>query len=203
MQSATTEIIETDRRSFQRTPVALFGRCLFSNDIEIPCHAINISPGDAGLIAAHSPMLGDHVIVYLDHVGRIEGNAFRLFDGGFAMLINGTSRKREKLAARIEWVKAHKEFHLDDNRRENRIVPRQTNSQLKMPDGRTYPVEIIDISLSGAAIAIDVKPALGNTVWLAGMEGIVIRHMLEGIAIRFSGASNRSGLVDMLSPEFS
>ena len=46
---------------------------MLPNQLEIPCQAVDISPGGAGLISAHVPQLGDHAIIYLDHVGRIEG----------------------------------------------------------------------------------------------------------------------------------
>ena len=103
MQSAAANSTETERRAYERVPVSVFGRCLLANQLEIPCQAINISPGDVGFVAAHLPALDEHVIVYLDHVGRLEGKVVRHFEGGFALLLINTPRKREKLAARIEW----------------------------------------------------------------------------------------------------
>lgn len=179
--------IEQDRRHWERVALPLFGRCMLPNKLEIPCQAVNISPGDAAIIAAHLPQIGDLVIIYFDHLGRIEGTAIRHFKGGFAITIHGTERKREKLATRIEWMKEH----LGDPdtghelRRHNRIEPRNNNSEIKLEDGRTYPIKIIDISLSGAALEVDVRPALGEMVWLAGMQGKVVRHFAEGIAMEF------------------
>ena len=185
---------ETNRRSYERTPVALFGRCLMPSQLEIPCQAIDISPGDVGVISAHTPELGDAIILYLDHVGRLEGQCARVFEGGFAITIDCTSRKREKLSARIEWLKAHKQFLLDDQRAHDRIEPENPNSELRLSDGRHYPIKIIDISLSGAAIECDVKPAIGSKVSLAGMSGAVVRHFAEGVGIRFAVVADRTGL---------
>ena len=193
-QAAAVSPTETEKRRYQRTPVALFGRCLLNNDLEIPCQAVDISPGDVSFVSAHKPRINEHVIVYLDHVGRIEGPATRHFDGGFCMEIECTPRKREKLSARIEWLKAHKEFKIDDQRRFERIEPRELNSQLKLPDGRSYPIQIIDISLSGAAVAVDVKPAVGSVVWLAGMQGTVVRHFAEGIGLDFINIAQHATL---------
>ncbi len=144
-----------------------------------------MSPGDVGLVAAHLPMIKDHVIIYLDHVGRIEGNVTRLYDGGFAMTINCTPRKREKLAASVEWLKAHSEFGDQEHRRHERIEPANKNTEIRLEDGRCYPVEIIDISISGAALETDVKPALGSFVTFSGLNGKVVRHFAEGIAVEF------------------
>lgn len=194
LQAAVDYQIDTDRRHFERTKVALFGRCLIAENLEIPCQATDISPGDVAVIAAHSPRINDHIIIYLDHVGRVEGKTQRMFDGGFAMSIDATPRKREKLTARIEWLKSHYSFGLEDAREHARIVPRDTNSVLKLSDHRSYPVEILDISLSGAAVAIDVKPAIGSPVSLAGMNGKVNRHFPEGIALEFSTPSTSSAM---------
>ncbi len=199
MSATPTPEKETERRAYERTPVAIFGRCLLENSLEIPCQAINISPGDVGVIAGHTPKLGEHIIMYLDHVGRLEGEVARLYKGGFAMRINGTPRKREKLAANIEWLKSNKEFGVEDNRRHDRIVPRDTNSEIKLSDNRVYPIEIIDISLSGAAVKVDVKPAIGSHLTLAGMQGQVVRHFSEGIAIEFAKAAP----LDVIEKKFS
>ena len=152
-----------------------------------------------GIIAGHSPQIGEHIIIYLDHVGRLEGDVTRLYDGGFAMNIMGTPRKREKLAARIEWIKTHKEFGVEENRRHERMEPRTTNSEIKLNDGRAYPIEIIDISLSGAAIKSDVKPAIGTHLSLAGMQGQVVRHFAEGIAIEFAKVAPMNELEENFS----
>ncbi len=189
MNASIAPVTDQDRRAYERLPVAIFGRCLLANTLEIPCQATSISPGDVDVVAAHSPELGEHIVMYLDHVGRLDGEIINQFDGGFAMAINGSPRKREKLAARIEWLKSHSEFGLEDNRRHERITPRNANSEIKMADGRSYPIEIIDISLSGAAIKTDVKPAIGTHLTLSGMQGQVVRHFAEGIAIEFAKAA--------------
>jgi hypothetical protein len=59
-------------------------------------------------------------------------------------------------------------------------------SVLQLTDGRQYQCRIIDLSLSGAAIEIDVKPALGVQVTLGTMRGQIVRHFEEGVAIEFA-----------------
>jgi hypothetical protein len=176
---------DPERRAFERVAVSVFGRCLLPNKLEIPCQAINMSPGDVHLVAAHLPKIKETVIVYLDHIGRLEGKVIRLYDSEFSMTIECTPRKREKLAASIEWLKAHTEFGGIENRRHERIEPENRNTEIKLEDGRSYPVEIIDISISGAALETDVKPALGSAVTFSGLKGKVVRHFSEGIAVEF------------------
>jgi len=175
-----------NRRAFERTPVAIFGRCMFENKLEVPCQAINMSPGDLAAIAATLPKIGEKPVIYLDNIGRLSGEVVRLFEGGFAMTIEGTPRKREKLASQIAWLRENVKFGNSDLRRHERIVPRQKASEIRLDDGRAYPIEIIDISLSGAAVKSDIRPALDTPVSLGGMQGRVVRHFPEGIAIQFA-----------------
>lgn len=138
------------------------------------------------IASAHVPRVGEHLIVYLDHVGRLEGNIESTSKSGFVMSIFGSDRKREKLAERIEWLKENHHFSTHADRRHDRIQPTNKNSMIRLDDGRTYPVEIIDISLSGAAFSAPVQPAIGTSISLAGMQGKVVRLFDDGIAIEFA-----------------
>ena len=58
---------------------------------------------------------------------------------------------------------------------------------LTMPDGRVYECEILDISLSGAAIKVPVIPSIGTQVTLGRTRGTVTRiHDMRGVGIQFS-----------------
>jgi hypothetical protein len=60
-------------------------------------------------------------------------------------------------------------------------------STIQLADGRSaINCRIIDLSLSGAAVELDVKPALGTHVTLGTMRGQVVRHFEDGIAIEFA-----------------
>ncbi|CLR02959.1 Uncharacterised protein [Mycobacterium tuberculosis] len=56
----------------------------------------------------------------------------------------------------------------------------------------------MDLSLSGAAIDIDIRPALGTAVRLGSMRGRVVRHFMEGVAIEFSSVQSRETLTEFL-----
>ena len=64
------------------------------------------------------------MVAYIDHIGRIEGKIVRAFDGGFAMSINATARKRDKLAAKLTWLANRHELNLPEDRRHDRVTPK-------------------------------------------------------------------------------
>jgi len=102
------------------------------------------------------------------------------------MNVVATERKKDKLAARLAWLAGRQKNGLPEDRRHERITPRNPVTVLHLMDGRHYECRIIDLSLSGAAVEIEVRPALGLQVVLGTMRGEVVRHFDEGVAIEFA-----------------
>ena len=179
------ELSDTEMQ-FQSVELTLFGRFMMQDKREFPCQVQSMSSGSATLITPHIGDIGERIIAYVDHVGRLEGKIIRVFNGGFAMTVNATTHKRDKLAAKITWIANRHELSLPEDRRHERIAPSRNITQIKLEDGRNYDVRIIDLSLSGAAIEMDVRPAIGTLMWLGNMRGRVVRHFDEGVAIEFA-----------------
>jgi hypothetical protein len=175
-----------EKRNFQRVRVNIYGRFMLEDRTEHPCQVIDMSPGNAALRCDRIGVPGEKVIAYLDHIGRIEGIITRTMADGFAMTIVASDRKRDKLAAQLTWLANKHELALPEDRRHERVTPRVTMSSLQLTDGRQYRCRIIDLSLSGAAVEIEVRPAIGVQVTLGSMRGQVVRHFEDGIAIEFA-----------------
>lgn len=184
----------TNNRSFNRVVINLTGRIMLANLNEYECKAIDMSPGDIHIQCGALPMLGERVVAYIEHIGRIEGTVAKLVDHGFVATLNATDRKREKLAAQLTWLANKRELGLPEDRRHERVTPRNNRSELGLNDGRIYPCRILDLSMSGAAVEIDVRPALGTPVRLGHMRGRVVRHFQEGVAVEFTNVLSRENL---------
>ncbi len=174
-----------ERRRFQRVKVHLLGRYMLPDRREFPCQVINMSPGGLALLAPGIGNVGDRVVAYLDHIGRVEGKITRIIDNGFAMTIGATPRKRDKLAAQLTWLANRDILNLPEDRRHDRIVPRNPIAVLTLEDGTKMPCRIIDLSLSGAAIAAENRPPLKSTVLLGRVQGRVVRNLEDGFALEF------------------
>lgn len=175
-----------ERRRHQRVKVDLSGRYMLSDKNEYGCFVVDMSPGGVLLNAPQTGQLGEHVIAYVDHIGRLEGKIARIFDGGFAMTIEASMRKKDKLAAQLTWLANRKALNLPEDRRHERILPKHPDSQITMPDGRSYRCRILDLSLSGAAVMLEVRPEIGTQLMLGRVRGRVVRHVENGIAIEFA-----------------
>ena len=180
---------------FQRVKVSLLGRYMLSDRREFPCQVLEMSPGDAVVIAPISGGPGEKVIAYIDHLGRIEGDVTDTIDGGFKMDVVATLRKRDKMAAQLTWLANKDLLNLPEDRRHERVVPDNRHSTVVLDDGRRYNCKIIDISLSGAAIELAVRPAMGTPVTLGRMRARVVRHFGDGVAVEFVSAQEMLNVV--------
>jgi hypothetical protein len=175
-----------ERRRHHRVRVALLGRYMLPNRQEYPCQTVDMSPGGVLLTAPVKGAVGERVIAYLEHIGRIEGEVARHVSDGFAVALSATPRKRDKLAAQLTWLANRDALGLPEDRGHERIVPRQFTTIMRLANGRELAVRLIDISRSGAAISMEKPLDIGTSVTLGRTAGKVVRHLQGGIAVEFT-----------------
>jgi hypothetical protein len=177
-----------ERRRHARVKVALLGRYMLSNRTEFPCQSIDMSVGGLAITAPVKGRIGERVIVYLEHIGRIEGDIARHTADGFGMTVIATSRKREKMAAQLTWLANRAALGLPEDRRHDRVQPKATRIMLTLSDGTEVPVKMLDVSLSGAAFSADVKLLITDPVILGKTQAKVVRKFEGGYAVEFQKA---------------
>ena len=195
--------LSEERRRHQRVRIDLLGRLMLENRQEYPCRIVNMSPGGAAIMAEVPGKVGERVIAYVDHLGRLEGKITRVFEGGFAMSIGATPRKREKLAAQLTWLANRQMLNLPEDRRHGRFAPRNPLARLILADGRNVRCRVIDLSQSGAAISIhpDMRPEVGSMVTIGKTQGRVVRHIDDGFALEFTRLQHPDFVEDSVTGE--
>ena len=192
-----------ERRKHQRVKVNLLGRYMLADRREYPCQVINMSPGGIAFMAPVAGEVGDRVIAYVDHLGRLEGKIARTFQNGFAMTIAATSRKRDKLASQLTWIANRHILNLPEDRRHGRFAPRNPLARLILADGRNVACRVIDLSQSGAAISIQphLRPEVGAMVTIGKTQGRVVRHIDDGFALEFTRLQHPDFVEDSVTGE--
>jgi hypothetical protein len=112
------------------------------------------------------------------------------------MSIAATQRKRDKLAAQLTWLANRHILNLPEDRRHDRIVPRDPRTVMVLDNGTSIPCRIVDMSLSGAAVATADKPEVGALVMLGKTQARVVRHVDDGVAVEFTRMQNPDFLED-------
>ena len=186
LQPSSRILFDEQSHRFQSVRVNLLGRYMLADRREFPGQVVTMSPGDLTMIAPQSGQLGERVIAYIDHLGRLEGAITDVTDNGFAMQVGATDRKRDKLAAQLTWLANREILDLAEDRRHGRIIPKRPVTTLIMPNGVNLTCRIIDASESGAAVATNERTAIGLLVMIGKMQGRIVRHLDEGFAIEFT-----------------
>jgi hypothetical protein len=174
-----------DQRRHQRVRVAVLGRYMLADRREYPCQTVDMSPGGVRLTCAVVGEIGERVVLYLEHIGRIEGVIARHSTGGFAVQLNATPRKRDKIASQLTWLANREILGLPEGRSHERLVPTQTAVTLRVESGREIKARLIDISMSGVAIACSATLPLGAAVTVGSTPGRLVRYFEGGFGVQF------------------
>jgi len=171
----------------QKSRAILFGRFMLPDASEHPCQVVRLSAEGAVFLTSFAPPAGLGIVAYIDEIGRIEAVTGDPVEEGFVVSFRISGARRERIEARIRTLQGSPP---DDEelpqRRHQRHEGTASPSQIMLPDGRVYPCEVQDVSISGAAVKIDVMPALGTSVLLGKMRGRVVRYLASGVGIEFA-----------------
>ena len=149
---------------------------------EFSCRVLKMSSGVMKITGPVTGSVGDWVAVHLDRFGLFEGPIIRQGERVLVMRIVATNDERNKIDRKIEWVQNKKNR---DRRQHDRFIPRNPRSTLCLPGGGVIPCQIIDYSISSAAVSADITPELGAVLIVGKIVGRVARQIPEGFAIEF------------------
>jgi hypothetical protein len=192
----------SERGRYQRVKLSLLGRCMFPDRRECPCQLVEISPGEAAFVSPFCGEVGARVIAYIDSIGRLEGVIVERVESGFVMSISASQRKRDKLADTLTWLANRHVLNLAEDRRHLRRTPKKSDATIVFADGTTHTCRVIDMSLSGAALATPLRPPLGSAVRLGRLGARVIRHFEDGIGIEFMRIMSDAAIEKTIESEY-
>ena len=177
----------------------IFGRFMLPDMTEHPCQVSDITLEGATFASVRVPPAGQAIVAYLEEIGRIEAISGNAVEGGFAIHFTLKGARLERLHQRLDWLK-NRGSGAADNRRHARFEPEEKVSQISLLDGRVYECEVLDISVSGAAVKTEVMPSVGTSLMLGKMRGRVVRYIEQGIAIEFVKQIDRAQLPNFSNP---
>jgi hypothetical protein len=177
----------------------IFGRFMLPDMTEHPCQVVDVTLEGATFMSNHVPPIGQPLVAYLEEIGRVEVVSSAEVQGGFRVDYTLQGPRLERLQQRINLLRS-KDGEASDSRRHARYEPTEKVSQISLPDGRVYNCEVLDISISGAAIKTEVMPSVGTFLMLGKMRGRVVRYIDQGVAIEFVKQLERTQLPSVAGP---
>ncbi|MGZ9129649.1 MAG: PilZ domain-containing protein [Candidatus Binatia bacterium] len=156
------------------------------------CRTSRVSPFRMMVDVPVVGKLGDRITPYFGDFGKLEGHITDTTPGGFLLELTMDNSMRAKIAGQLSWLeKKQKDASVREARMQARIIPISPHSALTFADGTIHSCLIIDMSVSGAAIAASVQPTIGTPLAVGTSVGRVVRHLLNGFAVQFVEPQNR------------
>jgi hypothetical protein len=198
MEQTATDIT-SDPAFSDETPGSrvVFGRFMLPDTSEHPCQVMELTVDGAIFATEQPPPVGLPIVAYIDTIGRVVGISEDRVERGFRVKFTMAGNRRDRLASRLSSLGQKPDTDMDEAdqlRRAVRFKITEKSSHLGLPDGRIYACEVIDISLTGAAVKTDIMPTLGTCVMLGKMRGRIVRYTEQGIAIEFVSPMDHGAL---------
>lgn len=177
--------LRKDHRRHRRVKIKLGGRFLNEASEEHSLICENISCGGGAFQSPFIPPVGEHIVCYIDELGRIAGEVVRHTEGGFAMAFKVSQLKRDRLADKLIWLVNKDRLGLVEERNAQRFAA-EGPALITRQDGRTLQCRVIDISLTGAGFETDgPAPLIGEIVHVGNISAEVMRSTRTGFGVRF------------------
>lgn len=147
----------------------------FGNDQVALCHVDTLG---MWFRSSRSPAVGEVLKFALRGFEDFEARVQSITDDGFV----ATPTTKMGISVLVAEVAKVPRSHIE--RRHERITPRDLRATLRLAGGSTV-VNVLDISVSGAAIESVLRPPIGSDALLGRMPGRVVRHLNNGFAVEF------------------
>jgi hypothetical protein len=187
-----------DRRDEKCIYVSIPGRYAIAGSMnsrgeprQFACRAVSLSATGIAVAAPVIPKAGVRVIADIDQLGRLKGTTGCVFERGFAINVEASKQEHAMLESKIDWIERYRDFAIRDNRAHSRFIPRRPLTFLTLADGSILSCFVIDISVGGAAVSVDVAPAIGTVLAVGNVVGRVVRFMPGGFAVQFVTLQDR------------
>lgn len=184
---AASRTTAQERRRFRRFSVIVGGRLLDPLGREHDCRTLDMSPGDLRVAAPVGLEIGQRVVIYLESFGRLAGSVTRRGeDSDFAILLEASTHKREKMAEQLTWHVNREKLGLENEQPvAARVGSNANRARIELENGDAIEGQILDFSLAGMTVRALRIPPLGAWVRVSGTYGRVARRIEGGFAIDF------------------
>jgi hypothetical protein len=175
-----------DQRSSERVSVRLAGKLFVpAEKATLDCTVVNLSVGGAGVHCPEPPPLDAFVVLYVEGFGRFDGVTTRYIEGELGLKFLCKDAKRQRLEQDLQSFVKEGMTGVTRLRRHRRNAANTPILFFTRADGSEAACKLTDISLQGAMLKTNVRPAIGEVIHLGQTRGWVVRHHEQGIGVQF------------------
>ncbi len=185
--------VQADRRNSPRRKLTVPVRFMFDDKLEYKGMLQNISAGGLLVEAEVLPCLGDMIIIYIDGIGRFEGIVLRTDDTSFAIKMDLSELKINRLEASLNAYFAQEKPNAEyltrrtgsaDRRASPRMIGDETETIIgKKQNGKPFQCSVCNLSLCGIEIKTTTELDLGDYVTVGKVHACVSRKTELGYVL--------------------
>lgn len=165
--------------------IPLLGRFLKGTEDEYPCRLKSITPKTATILSPFPLITGEKIVCFIDRVGIVEGVVERCFEDGFVLGISLTPHGRSTLVSRLKKISEAGNFFQTFRSPKEKFVTFTTHGDAPTPSASFIQGRLQDLSLFGAFLITQDRPALGSEIYLRNIRCRVEEHDQDGIFFTF------------------
>jgi hypothetical protein len=169
-------------------------RFMLRDGREFPCKVSALTNSSAVFVCGEPVCEGSLLVAYIEGVGRIEGRTGEACRSGFTVHFAMNDSGISRLERNLRWLRLKQQGLASEERDGTRFQPPSGTARVTLGGGEEHACEVLDISLSGAALRAGIRPEIGSCVLLGKTRGRVIRHMADGFAIEFVAPLEQAAL---------
>jgi hypothetical protein len=159
------------------------------------CRTSRVSPYRMMVDVPVVGKVGDYLTSFFPDFGKLDGTISDTRPGCFLLELDVTYAMREKLANKLTWLEGKlNDPQIFDRRAHPRVIPARSRSTLTLADGAIHECNVIDMSVSGAAISNPLPLEIGTALAIGACVGRIVRVFAGGFAIEFVEVQNQYDL---------
>lgn len=146
----------------------------------------DLSPEGITFRSAFEPALDERLTCSIRYIGQLDTRVVRTDDKLFVVRLMA-SRQRAAEVARTLLALSREQGRSDQPARAHpRISPERKDVLVTLEDGRVLPGRLINVSASGAALALDHTLPPGTSITIGSTAAQVVRIFRDGIGAAFA-----------------
>ncbi|MDP4027126.1 PilZ domain-containing protein [Methylobacterium sp. NEAU 140] len=169
----------TERRVIARHAVVAPAVCLRRDGTEFHAVTVDISPAGLRLRSATLPTSEERLTCSVRGAGSFEGHVAWVESSDFAVRVVGPVPSPGAVARSLLELARRQAPPSDVVRVSRRIVPAHTAVEVTLMSGRRVPAQIVNLSASGVALALDAPLSLGQMI-IVGRQRAAVARLIEG-----------------------
>ncbi|TFZ55420.1 PilZ domain-containing protein [Methylorubrum sp. Q1] len=136
--------------------------------------------------SASEPAVDEPLTCSIRYVGQVEARVVSSGDNLFAVRLMASRQRTAEVARALLALAREQGRTFEAARAHPRINPARKDVLVTLEDGRVLPGRLINISASGAALALDHTLSRGARITIGGTAAQVVRIFRDGIGAAFA-----------------